>query len=208
MAIELKRFINISGTPGEWTSDDIVILEGEIAVSLNGAESSMRIGDGVLLYSNLAVVSRRPDAELTAYINANRAANAVDKSTGIPNAGLLALLDANGVFDATFMPDVGASDFVDDDAAAAGGVPLGWIYHTAGVLKVRLTGASLPITLHVLTAKQRFILNSKLARVENSLAATKPRATLDSKLARVENSIAATPAQLTLDAKLTVPTFS
>jgi len=36
------------------------------------------------------------------------------------------------------LQDLQASDYADDAAAAVGGIPVGGLYHTAGVVKIRL----------------------------------------------------------------------
>ena len=54
MATELKRMQSMRGTTADWSANDIVILDGELAIEFSpDGRTKGKVGDGVNTYSNL-----------------------------------------------------------------------------------------------------------------------------------------------------------
>jgi hypothetical protein len=54
MATELKRMQSMRGTTGDWSANDIVLLDGELGVEFaDDGRTKGKVGDGVNTFSNL-----------------------------------------------------------------------------------------------------------------------------------------------------------
>jgi hypothetical protein len=107
-----------------------------IVLSANGDftnERVLQIGDGI-------------DIDITAdtvTLSVKDVARTQDhQATFVPPADVLLFLPPDGMLVSTTTPlsqYPGFGDYANDAAAAAGGVPVGFPYHTTGAMKVRLT---------------------------------------------------------------------
>lgn len=126
MATENKRPVMLRASSATWAVNDIVPLEGEICVTVNGVNSRIKVGDGVSLHSVLNFISRRTDAEFSVAVDTILAAESTDVSTGVPDAGKLVALDAAGVIDSSMISGVSGGSFTilgEVDFTAAPPVP-------------------------------------------------------------------------------------
>jgi hypothetical protein len=61
MAIELKRMVQLRGSPADWAVADPVLLEGEVALEQDANRPRLKIGDGVRTYSQLPYLGQSSD---------------------------------------------------------------------------------------------------------------------------------------------------
>lgn len=93
------------------------------------------IGAGPLVDADIPSTIAR-DSEVTSAITAHE--SALD-----PHPQYLTQAEGDALYDAlgaaaAVLPDI-ADDYADDAAAAVGGIAVGQLYHTSGVVKIRLT---------------------------------------------------------------------
>jgi hypothetical protein len=62
MAIELKRMMQLRGSPADWAVADPVLLEGEVAVEQSATRPRIKMGDGVRPFSQLPYLGQSSDA--------------------------------------------------------------------------------------------------------------------------------------------------
>jgi hypothetical protein len=59
--LELKRMLQLRGSPADWSVADPVLLEGEVALEQNATRPRIKIGDGVRPFSQLPYVGESSD---------------------------------------------------------------------------------------------------------------------------------------------------
>jgi hypothetical protein len=149
MAVEYKRMQQLRGTSAEWTADNIVPLDGEIAVerSTGGAATRIKLGDGSTPYALLpyvipaapttplgsinAVTTAPPPGAIAGDFWVNSGTGNVAGGWGAPAAGLATepgdhlLFTSDGSWD---LIPIGNSSYVQEtDLAAPGGAAgVGW----------------------------------------------------------------------------------
>ena len=104
MATEEKRMKQLGADAATWAANDIVPLQREICITVDGVNSTVKVGDGVSLHSALQVVSRRLSAEFNADIQTYLNGISTDVSAGPADAGKQVLLNSSGRVDDTMLP--------------------------------------------------------------------------------------------------------
>ena len=147
MADELKRMKSIVGSPAEWAADDIVLGKGELAVLLDGANSKLRVGDGVKTFSKSPIVGSPLWKAATGGIEYS--AGNVGIGTSTPNAPL-EIMGANGLNNKLILS---TSKFV-------AGNPTTIEFRNGALPETSITsdpGTGTFATAHVLGAKMKFL---------------------------------------------------
>jgi hypothetical protein len=109
------------------------------ANSTASGNKSVSIGDSTIAnsFSEIAI-GRHPVAKTgnaTTWIATDRLFSIGNGASASSQSMALEILK-NGII---VLPAVVSLSFADDTAAAAGGIPVGGLYHTSGAIKIRLT---------------------------------------------------------------------
>ena len=143
-----------------WNTSNPVLMSGEPGYSTDTGE--LKIGDGVTSWISLPLYNGIGPTGATGSVGPTGATGSVGPTGAIGATGSVGVTGATGSVGPTGAGGTGANtfygsqtitgttgtlilanyslyNFADDAYAATGGIPLGGLYHTAGVVHVRLS---------------------------------------------------------------------
>ncbi len=121
-------------------------ISQDTEVDLAGNELSFTSGgqDFLSLSPEQAYLASTPDGDVYTILNLSSGTSTFFQLTSSNNSGSPVQITGDGTskilfYDAGFQQFNGINEFVDDAAAAAGGVPVNGLYHSMGTVKIRLS---------------------------------------------------------------------
>jgi uncharacterized delta-60 repeat protein len=124
--VQYKNTTNFQNSIWRFRTDGVLSVPGNITGAGNLATTGSNSFRGNQSISGSLTVSGSVAQEVTGSVNITGSLN-VSGSVNVDGSGFIILSQVSSSY-----------DFVDDSAAASGGVPLGGLYHTSGTIKIRL----------------------------------------------------------------------